>query len=73
MVEVVLGDDFFRKYVQADLHILIARHRSIVIKKIISRVRKQAQGAEMVLFKKHLVVVKLLQLAVVFPGNSNLM
>ena len=30
--EIVLGDDFFRKYVQADLHILIASHRSIVIK-----------------------------------------
>ena len=29
--EVVLGDDLFRKYVQADLCILIARHRSIVI------------------------------------------
>ena len=25
-----MGDDFFRKYVQADVHILIARHRSIV-------------------------------------------
>ena len=32
LAEVVLGDNFFRKYVQADLHILIARHRSIVIK-----------------------------------------
>ena len=32
LLEVVLGNDFFRKYVQADIHILIARHRSIVIK-----------------------------------------
>ena len=32
LVEVVLGDDFFRKYVQADVHILILRHRSIIIK-----------------------------------------
>ena len=32
LAEVVLGDIFFRKYVQADLHILIASHRSIVIK-----------------------------------------
>ena len=31
LAEVVLGDDFFRQYVQADLHILIARHKSIVI------------------------------------------
>ena len=34
MAEVVLGDDLFRNYVQDDLHILIARHRSIVIKKL---------------------------------------
>ena len=31
MAEVVLGDDLFRKYVQADLHILISRDRGIVI------------------------------------------
>ena len=31
LAEVVLGDDFFRKYVQANLHILISRHRGIVI------------------------------------------
>ena len=31
LVEVVLGNDLFMKYVQADLHILIACHRIIVI------------------------------------------
>ena len=31
LAEVLLGDDFFRNYVQADLHIQIAFHRSIVI------------------------------------------
>ena len=32
LAEVVLGNDCFRKYVQADIHILILRHRGIVIK-----------------------------------------
>ena len=31
LAEVVLSDDLFRKYVQADLHILISCHRGIVI------------------------------------------
>ena len=31
LAEVVLGNDLFKKYVQAYLNILIARHRSIVI------------------------------------------
>ena len=31
LAEVVLGYYFFRNYVQADLHILISRHRGIVI------------------------------------------
>ena len=31
LAEVVLVDDFFRNYVQADLYILISRHRGIVI------------------------------------------
>ena len=44
LVEVVQGNNFFRKYVQADLHIFISCHRSIVIKKYISRVRKRAWG-----------------------------
>ena len=30
--EVVLGDDFFREYFQADSHILVSPHRGIVIK-----------------------------------------
>ena len=38
LAEVVLGDDFFRKYVQADFHILVARHRSIAINKLMFRV-----------------------------------
>ena len=73
LVEVVLGDDFFRKYLQADLHILIARHGSIVIKYLISRVSKRAQGVEMVLFKSRLIVIKLEQLVVVLSGSSNLL
>ena len=32
--EVALGNDFFRNYIQADIHILISRHRDIVIKYI---------------------------------------
>ena len=34
LAEVVMDDDLFRKYVQADLHIPISRHRGIVTKKI---------------------------------------
>ena len=37
-----------------------------------SRVMKQAPGVEMVLFKRHLVVVDLAQLDVMSPGKSNL-
>ena len=33
--------------------------------------RKRARGVEMVLFKRHLVVVKMAQLVVVLPWNSN--
>ena len=73
LAEILLGDDFFRNYVQADLQILIARHRSIVRKFLISRVRKRSRRTDMVLFKRHLVVVKLAQLFVVLPGNSNLL
>ena len=40
---------------------------------LISRVKTRAQGMEMVLFKRHLVVVKLAQLVVVLPGKSNLL
>ena len=45
----------------------------IVINVLISIVRKRAGGVEMVLFKRHLVVVKLAQLVMVLPGNSNLL
>ena len=37
-----------------------------------SRVMKLAPGVEIVLFKMHLVVVKLAQLVVVSPGKYNL-
>ena len=37
-----------------------------------SRVMKREPGVEMVLFKRHFVVVKLVQLVVVSPGKSNL-
>ena len=72
LAEVVLGDDFFRKYVQDDLHILILRPRGIRIKKLISRVRTRAWGVEMVLFKRHLVFFNMAQLVVLLPVNSNL-
>ena len=42
MAEVVLGDYLFRKYVQADLHIIIARHRSIVI--IVLNIQSEETG-----------------------------
>ena len=32
MEEVVLGDDFFREYRQADFHILVTPHVGVVIK-----------------------------------------
>ena len=35
--------------------------------------RKRAQGVEMMLFKRHLVVVKLAQLVIVLPGNYTLL
>ena len=72
MEEVVLGDDFFREYHQADLHMLVTPHGGIVIKTLNAKSDEASTGVEMVLFKRHLAVVDLAQLVFVSPGNFNL-
>ena len=73
MEEFVLGDDFLREYRQADFHILLTPHGGVLIKIINVKSDEAGTGVEIVLFKMHLVVVKLAQLMVVSPDKSNLL
>ena len=65
---IVLADDFFGDNVQGNLHVFVPGHWSVIIKVLISRVRKQASGVETTLFSRYLVVARLAQFVVVIPG-----
>ena len=68
VLEIVLGNDFIWNDGERELHVFEPYHGSKVIKKLRSKVMKQAPGVEMVLLKITLIVVMLAVLVDVGPG-----